>query len=119
MHELSIAHNIVDIVHQYVEEERLPLVQHVSVQIGVLSGVVSDSLEFNFEALVADTSLGNARLRIVHVPFVIQCHACGTASELETGIAVCPHCGSVKTQTLSGSELQVMEIVVNEPEVAA
>lgn len=118
MHELSIAQNIVDIIHQHVDDRHLPLVQHVSVRIGALAGVVADSLEFNFEALVADTPLRNACLRIVQVPFVIQCNDCGTASQMESGIALCPHCGGMQTQTLSGTELQVMEIEVHEPGVA-
>ncbi|MDL1891428.1 hydrogenase maturation nickel metallochaperone HypA [Sphingobacteriales bacterium CHB3] len=118
MHELSIAESIVDIIHQYVEEKHLPLVHDVSVKVGALAGVVPDSLEFNFAAITADTPLQNARLRIVPVPFVIRCNECGATSEPGGPIAICPRCGGMATKTLSGTELQVAEIEVNEPEEA-
>ena len=41
MHELSIAQNILEIVHQYVPEEQRAKVQSVKVQVGRLSGVVA------------------------------------------------------------------------------
>lgn len=91
----------------------------VSVKIGALAGVVPDSLEFNFAAITAGTPLQNARLRIVLVPFVIRCKECGATSEPDGPIAVCPRCGGMATETLSGTELQVVEIEVNEPEETA
>ena len=118
MHELSIAESIVDIIHQYVEEKHLPFVHDVSVKVGALAGVVPDSLEFSFAAITADTSLQNARLRIVSVPFVIHCSECDVTSDPDSPVAICPRCGGMATETLSGTELQVAEIEVNEPEEA-
>ncbi|MCW5894963.1 MAG: hydrogenase maturation nickel metallochaperone HypA [Bacteroidetes bacterium] len=118
MHELSIAESIVDIIRQYFEEKELPRVYDVSVKIGALAGVVPDSLEFSFAAITADTPLQNARLRIVSVPFVIHCNECGVTSEPDSPIAICPRCSGMATQTLSGTELQVAEIEVQEPEEA-
>lgn len=116
MHELSIAESIVDLIHQYVDEEKRPLVRKVSVKIGAISGVVADSLEFGFTAITANTPLQHARLVIVHVPFVLECHSCHSIRQLAAGVAICPACGSFNTTTISGTELNVAEIELLEPE---
>ena len=116
MHELSIAQSIIDIVHQYVPANDRPQVKTVFVKVGKLAGIVPDSLEFNFSAITADTPLANARLTIEHIPFTIQCNVCNIISEQEAGTVLCPQCGSLDTHTLTGTELQVTAIDVNEPE---
>ncbi|MBX2991046.1 MAG: hydrogenase maturation nickel metallochaperone HypA [Bacteroidetes bacterium] len=52
------------------------------------------------------------------MPFVIHCNECGVTSEPDSPIAICPRCSGMATQTLSGTELQVAEIEVQEPEEA-
>ncbi len=116
MHELSIAESIVDIIHQYVEPEKLPLVRAVSVKVGSLSGVVPDSLEFGFTAITAGTPLADARLELHLVPFVLKCGTCNAVAELAPGVALCPECGSLNTTAVSGTELNVTEIELYEPE---
>jgi hydrogenase nickel incorporation protein HypA/HybF len=110
MHELSIAQSILDIVRQSVPEKELPDVRIVKLQVGDLAGVVPDSLEFSFTVLTTDTPLRNAKLQIDHVPFVILCNACEKTFTNEVGFVLCPTCGGADTKILSGLELQVVEI---------
>ena len=56
MHELSVAQGILDLVQHYVPEGQAPDVRAVTVRVGALSGIVADSLEFCFSAIVAGTS---------------------------------------------------------------
>lgn len=118
MHELSIAESIVDIIHQYVEPEQLSRVQTVSVAIGALAGVVPDSLVFGFTAITAGTPLAQARLELRHIPFVVTCPTCNTVAELTPGLARCPACGGLDTMIVSGTELNVTEIELFEPEAS-
>jgi hydrogenase nickel incorporation protein HypA/HybF len=115
MHELSIAQSILDIVHEYVSESDRHRVRNVFVTIGALSGVVPDSLDFSFTAITAETPLQNAKLQIMHVPFTIQCNTCNAVSEQEAGLVLCPRCNGFDTRTLTGTELQVTEIEVDDP----
>jgi hydrogenase nickel incorporation protein HypA/HybF len=119
MHELSIAQNIIEIVHQSVPADELPDVRAVRLRIGTFAGVVPESLEFSFTALVAGTALGNASVEIDHVPFVIQCNTCRQSFSNEYGFVVCPDCGGVDTKVLSGTELQVVEIELEDVEAEA
>jgi hydrogenase nickel incorporation protein HypA/HybF len=114
MHELSIAQSIVEIVGQYVSQAEQLRVRRVTVRVGAMAGVVPDSLEFCFSAVVHHTPLQDARLELVTIPFMVHCHSCGQTSESEPGIALCPLCGSADTEVRSGTELQVVSIDVDE-----
>ncbi len=114
MHELSVAENIVDIIHQSVPGEELEDVRIVRMKIGTLSGVVADSLEFCFTAIAAQTPLANARLEIERIPFTVHCSSCQKDFENDIGYVVCPECGGVETSVISGRELQVTEIELDD-----
>lgn len=117
MHELSIAQSIVDIIGQYVPAERRSCVRSVRVRVGDLAGVVPDSLVFCFTAVTSDTPLAPAVLDIEHVPYRIACTACGAESATEPGLALCPACGSTHTRMVSGTELQVLTIDLDDEPV--
>lgn len=114
MHELSIAQNVIEIIHQHVPADELDRVIAVRLKIGAIAGIVPDSLDFSFHAITTETPLCNARLEIELVPFKIQCKSCNTISSNEIGYSVCESCGSIKTTVISGTELQVSEIEIAE-----
>lgn len=110
MHELSVAQSILDIVRQSVPTDELADVRIVRLKLGTFSGVVADSLEFCFSAISTETPLANAHLEFEHVPFAVKCHQCQRTFENDVGFVVCPECGGTETTVLSGRELQVTEI---------
>jgi hydrogenase nickel incorporation protein HypA/HybF len=114
MHELSIAQGIVDIVGQYVPPSEQHRVRTIYLRVGSMAGVVTDSLEFCFSAVVHRTPLAEASMQIEYVPFTVSCHSCNFTSEQEPGIVLCPRCGSADTEIRSGTELQVVSIEVDE-----
>lgn len=117
MHELSIAQNIVEIVEKYVPGDAMAEVRLIRVRVGSLSGIVPDSLEFSFSAIVTGTPLGSAKLDIVHVPAICRCEVCSTEFEAEDFVFACPACGNVNTRLVSGSDLQVVDIELEETPV--
>jgi hydrogenase nickel incorporation protein HypA/HybF len=110
VHELSMAENIVGIIRQSVPSDELADVRIVRMKIGALSGVVADSLSFCFTAISSDTPLAKARLEIEQLPFAVHCNSCGKTFENDIGYVVCPECDGVETTVVSGRELQVTEI---------
>jgi hydrogenase nickel incorporation protein HypA/HybF len=110
MHELSIAQNIVEIVQQNIPPGDGRNVTSVRMKVGRLSGIVVDSLEFCFDAIINNTFLQGAKLEIESVPVVLHCKQCGTDTTVEGSIFTCPECGSIDIQLISGTELQVVEI---------
>ena len=116
MHELSIAQSIVDLIVQYVPDEKSSLVQSVKVKVGSQSGVVADSLEFCFTAITKETRFDGTRLDIESVPFVVWCDDCSSSFQNDDGTILCPLCGGGKTRVVSGTELQVVELeLMDEP----
>ncbi len=110
MHELSIAQGIVDIIGQYVPEDQITDVRLVKVRVGQMAGVVADSLDFCFGAIVNGTSLSGARLGIEETPVRARCAGCSESFAVEDTSFRCPACGGSEVDILSGTELQVVEI---------
>lgn len=119
MHELSIAENILGIIHEHVPADQLSATRLVKLRIGALAGVVPESLQFSFRAITAGTLLEDASLEFDQIPFMIDCDNCGASVECAPGVRVCPCCGSKNTQITGGTELDVMEISLSDqrPEV--
>jgi len=114
MHELSIAQNIVEIIQQRIPELEWKQVTAVRVKIGTVAGIVPDSLKFSFQAITAESALCNAQLITEHIPFRVHCCSCNTTSVNEDGFAMCGKCESTDIKVLSGTEMHVVEIELEE-----
>ena len=110
MHELSIAQNIVEIVLANLPAGEEHSVRSVKLKVGEQSGVVADSLEFCFTAITQGTPLDGVVLDIVRMPFVLKCRECDTSFQSEAGTVLCPSCGGMDVEVLSGTELEVVEL---------
>jgi hydrogenase nickel incorporation protein HypA/HybF len=116
MHELSIAQGILEIVQQHVPAANAALLRIVKVRVGTLSGVVPESLDFCFGAIRAGTPWEGARLAIERVAAACRCDACGRTFESGDPVFLCPGCGSPGGRILSGKDLQVVELELDDEE---
>ena len=114
MHELSIAEEIINIANQYVPSDNKSEVLFVIVEVGKLSNILPDSLEFCFDALIGDTQLKGAKLIVKEIPATVECEDCGNISEIENVIFHCKKCESSKVKLIKGNELKVIEIEIND-----
>jgi hydrogenase nickel incorporation protein HypA/HybF len=110
MHELAIAQNILEIVQQSVPEEKAQWVRSVRMRVGPLSGVVADSLDFCFGAIIGDTKLRQARLAIEQLPLILRCKNCRNEFKTADLQFLCPACNSSSLELISGKELEIVEI---------
>jgi hydrogenase nickel incorporation protein HypA/HybF len=116
MHELSLAKDIIETVNQNVPNEELCRVKSVVIKVGAFSGVVADSLKFSFRAITSETELEGAELEIIDIPFILKCSDCGKETTNEIGMMLCSECGSANTEIISGGELQITEVKIQEAE---
>jgi hydrogenase nickel incorporation protein HypA/HybF len=109
MHELGICRNIVAIVS---EAAKGRTVRCVTLEVGALSGVVPEALEFAFEAAAHGTALEGATLVIDRVSGAAHCRDCGAEFPLAALQAACG-CGSRDLVRQGGEELNIktMELV--------
>jgi hydrogenase nickel incorporation protein HypA/HybF len=109
MHELSLIQGVVDICEQHSGGRR---VLEVTLEIGALSGVVPEALEFCFEAASKDTLLEGATLVIDRIPATGFCSMCGVVSTIETYFDPCPCCCAPVLDLRSGDEMRVKDLEV-------
>ena len=114
MHEAGIAASILDIVRRYVPEARAEFVRGVHVRIGAMAGVVPETLAFCFAAAVEGTPYGRAVLEIEHVPLKGRCKDCGASMSMREPAFWCPECGSPRVQLISGREMQVEDVELDD-----
>jgi hydrogenase nickel incorporation protein HypA/HybF len=108
MHELSITQGIVESVCEAVPDGK---VLAVTVEIGKLSGVVSDSVRFCFDLCAQGSRLEGARLDIVDVPGRGRCGSCQQEMQIGDLVARCP-CGNPFLEILRGQELRIRSVEV-------
>jgi hydrogenase nickel insertion protein HypA/hydrogenase assembly chaperone HypC/HupF len=115
MHESSLAINILEIAGEQCRARGLTVVDTVTVRLGKASGVSSESLEFAFNALKADTVAGKAKLIFDIVPLGGTCGSCKKAFEAPDAAYVlsCPHCGSDAFKVSKGSEMEIVSMEIH------
>ncbi len=115
MHELGITRNIVAIVDEHAAGRR---VTRVALDVGRLSGVMSDAIRFCFDVVSRGTGLEGARLDIRDIEGRGRCRTC--SAEFATPFLFTPCvCGSRDVERVAGEELKVREFEYDTEDRAA
>lgn len=121
MHEMGIANSILEAVTTEVRHHPGSKASKVGVRIGELAAIDVDSLRFCFYALSRDTDLEGLQLQIEVCPRRHHCDPCGKTFDVHDYDFACPKCGSMQTKYVSGDELELsyLEVEENEPSALA
>ena len=114
MHEMGIATSVLEAAQQEAQRHPGSKLLKVGVRIGEWSGVDPDSLRFCFEALVLGSEDAPA-LDIEFLPRQNRCPGCGIVFALKDYNIDCPECGAGATEPVSGSELELAFVELEEP----
>jgi len=115
MHELGIANSILEAVRA--EALRCPGARprKVTVRLGELAGVDPDALSFCFETLAGQGGLESVSLEIEPCPRRHRCPACGHEFTVVNYEFDCPACREPATECISGTELELAYLELEEP----
>ena len=113
MHEMSIAQGIIDIVEDEMRKHNAKVLRSIHVNIGRFSSIVPEALSFCFEVITKDTDMNGARLFIDVIPLMGRCVSCDREFEIKDYSFLCPFCGGLKIDAISGQDLTVKEIEVD------
>ena len=117
MHEMSIAQSIVQIVKEQIAQmDHSGRVTRINLKVGKLRAVIPESLKFCFSIAAQDTGIEEAQLHIEQVPVKIVCQACRATFDLDVPLFVCTECGASDVEVVSGEELHLDSIEIEDPE---
>ncbi|MGH3873166.1 MAG: hydrogenase maturation nickel metallochaperone HypA [Pseudonocardiaceae bacterium] len=105
---MAITQSVVHAVHERMGDTPI---RRICLEIGTLSGVVADSVQFCFELVTAGTTLEGASLEIVQPSGKARCRDCGVEFAMNDLLMLCA-CGSANRELLAGEELRIREVEV-------
>ena len=88
----------------------------VGVRIGEMAAIDPEALRFCFEAMVHETNLESLELGIEVCPRRHRCQVCGREFVVRDYDSRCPQCASLGTTYISGDELELAYLEVEEYE---
>jgi len=110
MHELGITQNIIAIVSENAQGKK---VQRVLLEIGKLSAIIPNAIYFCFDICAKGTIVEGAILEIKEIPGIAKCPHCNQEIYLDKPFGRC-ECGNINLELISGEELKIKEIEVEE-----
>jgi hydrogenase nickel incorporation protein HypA/HybF len=110
MHEIGIANDLLQIVLEVSEREKLSKVTKVNIIFGQMIQIVPDIFNFAFSECVRDTVAMDAELNIEILSVKLKCRICNDEFVINDNIFSCSKCGSTELDVIQGKELFVKSI---------
>lgn len=112
MHEMSLCESILDILKEQAVRDHFSQVKRVRVDIGPLSCVDPQALQFGFDVVMKGSLAEGAKLEISTPPAEAMCLTCFKTIPIKERFDSCPECGSEALQVTSGEDLKLRELEV-------
>lgn len=110
MHEIAITENILSIVLEEAKKRNAKRVKRVKLEVGELTNIVCDCVQFYFELMSKDTIANDAKVEIIEVPLAAECPLCGKVKRVENLDFIC-ECGT-GMKIIAGKELAISAIEI-------
>ena len=112
MHELSIAQSIVELAEDVAFKEQADSIQSIDIEIGALSGVVFDALEFALGMTIKNTKLEKAKINYLEINGLADCLNCNFQFKTNDLLALCPNCNKANFKIINGKQLRIKSLTV-------
>jgi hydrogenase nickel incorporation protein HypA/HybF len=116
MHELGIASSVLQEARQEARRHPGARLRKVRLRVGEFSGVNPEALSFAFEVLVRDSKLEPLELEIESCVRRQHCPGCEQTFTVADYDLNCPSCGTADTQFVSGDELELASLEMEDYE---
>jgi hydrogenase nickel incorporation protein HypA/HybF len=113
VHEYGIMQSTLNMAIHQAQQAGANRIHGLRLRVGRLSGVVTDALEFAFEALRPGTPAADARLEIETVPAALWCASCQAEFESPEFLCECPTCGGVSGELRHGREMELVSMEIS------
>jgi hydrogenase nickel incorporation protein HypA/HybF len=115
MHELSVCQGLLKQVQAIARRHAAPI-RTVVLRIGPLSGVDPALLARAYPIAAAETEIAGSTLAIETAPLLVHCCTCGADTEATLSRLTCAACGDWHTTLLSGDEMLLLRVELEETE---
>jgi len=109
MHELSITRNVVSIVSERAQGQK---VLRVTLEVGRLSSMLPEAIRFCFDVCSQGTPVQGALLEILEIEGRGHCSACGAEPVMTAPLGRCPVCHEPSLRMVAGTELKIKEMEI-------
>ncbi|NPA44531.1 MAG: hydrogenase maturation nickel metallochaperone HypA [Chlorobi bacterium] len=110
---MSIVVSIVEIAESEAKKNNAKKITKLELDIGTVSGIELDALNFAFESIKNETMLKNAQIKINKIKAKSKCEDCNYEFNVEDVYSLCPKCNSYKTTIIHGKEMKVKSILID------
>jgi hydrogenase nickel incorporation protein HypA/HybF len=114
MHEMGIANSVLEAVRTEMGLHPGTYPCKVGVRVGEMAAIDPEALRFCFEAMIQETDLALLELAIEVCPRRHRCHACEREFIVRDYDCSCPQCSSLATLCISGDQLELAYLEVEE-----
>lgn len=112
MHELSIAQSILQLAEDVAKKENAKSIQSIDIEIGALSGVVMDALEFAMEITVKNTKLEDSVINYLKINGKAYCSICSFKFDTDNLLVLCPKCKGANFKIVDGKQLRIKSLTI-------
>ena len=112
MHEFSIALRVMEIAEEEVRNAGGGKINGLNLEVGELSGVMTDALEYAFLTLAEGKNMGDLRVNIEKITAMARCRNCGREYVVKQFYETCPDCGAEQPEIVSGRELRLKSVAM-------
>lgn len=112
MHELALCQSVVESLREQARVHGFERITTVRLEIGALSCVSAEAIDFCFTAVSRGTLAEGARLELVRLPGEAWCLDCGVPVALEERYDPCPRCAGHHLRVTQGDEMRIKELEV-------
>lgn len=114
MHEMGIANSVLDAVRKEMECYPGTYPCKVGLRVGEMAAIDPEALRFCFEAITRETDFASLALEIAVCPRRHRCRTCGREFVVHDYLFRCPACASPHSECISGDELELAYLEVEE-----
>jgi len=111
---MAIANSVLEAVRTEMDLHPGTYPSKIGLRIGEMAAIDQDALRFCFEAIVHETDLESLQLGIEVCPRRHRCQGCGREFVVRDYDSRCPQCASLETTCISGDELELAYLEVEE-----
>ena len=104
--------SVVKTVLNLCEQNKWKRVLRVTIKVGHLRQIEPEIFAFAFSSASVGTVLEGAEISIIEMPIIFKCHSCKKSSDTEDFRFVCPICGSVNVDLISGMEFVIESVEI-------